>query len=353
MVQPEAKLPQNPMTPEEKTEAKAEAMTMLSQINYIIGRIQESGEGFMNTAPEVSNLTKKSVGRVLFPSPLLAGKQDIRQWLVDKWGEVGNRMFNIMVEDGGGVHVFFQGIPYPCKGFHYNDTVEIVDEVKKTAMGFLRGFFGGFRKNKIKMGLFVLLFRGQFFEIAKEVLQELDYRMARIRQKPNMYCRSGREVFRTFNKMMLWHPQWEKQWKEIRNIVCMAWEYDDAYRYPAQDVFEEFDRERAKKDIIGELSRLLDIYIERDNRGTAQKFLRIKRLLTFLRFFPKYRKLLQIFILELDVNQIKLDEADCFHSQYKWGYNWRVGKAYQKYQMENPDGEPIEDWLKNLKNKDV
>lgn len=332
-------------TPEEVQEAKAEMFNFISQVNYILSRIRETKEGFMNTAPEVPNPQKKSVGRVLFPNPKLVDNIEIRKWLRDSWGEIeGDKVFNLMVEDGGGVHVFFQGVQWPCKGFNYNDTVECVDEVKKTAMAFLRGFVGGFEKSKVKMILFILFFRKQFSEIAENLLQELDYRMHAVKQKPERYCKSGREIYRVFNQMTVWYPDKKKILEELRNIVCMTWEYDDAYRYPGQDIFEEFDREKAKKDIIGELSKLIDIYISRDYRGTAQKFGRIKKLVYLLRFSKKYREMLRRFFLELDINRTKLDEADYYHAQYKWNYDWKVGKAHQRFQsIVNPDREPDED----------
>jgi len=346
MVQPEAQVLRKPKTPEEMMEAKAEAMTMLSQINYILGRIQESNEGFMNTSPETPSPDKKSVSRVLFPSPKMAQDENVKKWLFDKYGEDGNRIFRMMIEDGAGVHTFFTNTVYPCKGFHYNDTVEIVDEVKKTLMGFLRGFFGGMKRNPIKMVVFLLFFRGQFQVIFNELLMELNTRLGRVQQKPQYYCMSGRELYRTFNKMIIWYPRWKTQIEYIRNIVCMIWEYDDAYRYPAQDVFEEFNPENARKDIIGEIRRLINVYMERDFRGTSLKFERISKLLVLIRCMPKYRQALERFFLELDINQIKLDEADCYHSQYKWGYDWKAGKAYQKYQIVNPDGEPDSDIAK-------
>ena len=203
----------------------------------------------------------------------------------------------------------------------YGDNVEIVDEVKKTGMAFLRGFFGGMEKNKVKMLLFALLFRKQFENILFDLLSEMDYRISRILQRPEIYCTSGRELYRVFDLIAIWEPEWKKNIEHLRNIICMVWEYDDAYRYPGQDVMAEMDKDAIRKDVVAELGRLIDIYVSRDDRGTAQKFKRIKKLMFLLRFTPKIKETLQRFFLELKVERLVLDDADYYHAKYKEGYD--------------------------------
>ncbi len=250
----------------------------------------------MQTKPS-TDPTKKSITRVIFP-------------------------------DEGGVLTYFDKTDSPAKGFCYGETVETVDEVKKTLVAFLRGFFVGLKHSRVKMILFVLLFRKQFMILFDELLVRLDQRMNRVRQKPERYCTCAREVYRVFNLMMIWYPIWKIVIKHLRNIICMILEYDDAYRYPFQDVMPEFNRDAGKKNIIKELKRVLDFEIKWDGRGVAEKFEWLKKILFLLNFNKNLKEAVGRFFLELDLDRIKMDKDDMFHARFKWGYNWEHRDDY-------------------------
>lgn len=283
-------------------EKKAEAFGFIQKINFILAKIRETNTGMMETEPS-DNPNKKSIQKVTFP-------------------------------EEGGVLVHFEGEKHPKKGFPYSETVETVDEVKKTGMAFLRGFFGGMKYGKVRMVLFALLFRKQFMAISIDLLAELDYRMYRVRQKPERYCTCAREIYRVFNKMIIWYPKWEKILGQVRNIICMILEYDDAYRYPFQDVMPELNKDAVRKDVGKEIKRILDFEMKWDHRGvaekgTAKKFEKIGKLLFLLKFSKKIKVAIMRFFLELDLDKIKLDEDDRYHARYKWHYDWdHLGDKY-------------------------
>lgn len=286
---------------------QAFAYQFISKINYILQRIRVSEEGMMQT-------------KATEPVSADSEKPDDKKVSVEK----------VLFPDEGGVYVRYTNVEHPSKGFLQAETVEIVDEVKKTMMALMRGVFGGMQKSKLRMLLFMIAFRKQFESILFELLAEMDYRMLRILQRPERYCISGREIYRVFNLLMKWYPSWKDNLEHLRNIVCMIWEYDDAYRYPGQDVIVEINKDAIRKDVVKEVSRIIDIYLERDDRGTAQKFRRIKKLMFLTRFMPKLREIMMRFFLELKVENMGLDDADFFHAKYKEGYNWNHANRKQK-----------------------
>jgi len=290
---------------------KAGAFEFMQKINFILAKIRETNIGMMETKPS-TDPSKQSISNVIFPPE-------------------------------GGVMTHFDGLEHPAKGFCYGETVETVDEVKKTVMSFLTGFYDGLRESKIKMVLFVLLFRKQFIKIFITLIEKLDYRMRRVRQKPEMYCICAREVYRAFNLMMIWYPDWKSIVECIRNIICMVLEYDDAYRYPFQDVVPELDKDACRKDVIGEIKRLLDIEVKWDHRSSALKFKRIEKLIFLLKFNKKLKEAVKRFLLELDLDKIKMDEDDRFHAKFKWGYNWDHIKNYDPRQKPKKEEEKKEE----------
>lgn len=289
---------------------KAGAFEFIQKINFILAKVRESNVGMMETKPS-DDPSKQTIAKVLFPPE-------------------------------GGVLTYFDGIEHPAKGFCYGETVETVDEVKKTGMAFLKGLFHGLEHNKVKMILFMLLFRKQFTIMFIDLLQRLDYRMRRMRQKPERYCLCARELYRVFNLMAIWYPNWKNTIGNLRNIICMALEYDDAYRYPFQDVVPEFNKDAGRKDIVGEIKRILELEIKWDHRkGTFQKFEKIKKLIFLLRFQKELKEAVKRFFLELDLDKIKMDEADRFHAKFKEGYNWSHKENYEKEKKEKEKGEEI------------
>ena len=273
---------------------KAGAFEFVQKINFILARIREAGVGVMETTPS-TDPNKQTISKVIFPNE-------------------------------GGVFTYFDKLDHPAKGFCYGETVETVDEVKKTMMAFLTGLFESLSKNKIKTILFVLFFRKQFETMGRRLVIQLDYRMRRVRQKPERYCICAREFYRVFNLMATWYPKYKTEIESFRNIWCMILEYDDAYRYTLQDVLPEFNKDVAGKDIIQEVKKILDMTLERDDRGLFIKFLQIRKMLFLLKFSKKTRIMMERFFSAIDLDRIKMDEDDKFHSSFKVDYDWGASK---------------------------
>lgn len=285
---------------EERKEEKAGAFEFMQKINSILAKIRVSDTGIMETNPDkVVNKNKMVITKVLLPPE-------------------------------GGVYTCFDELEHPIKGFCYGETVETVDEVKKTMMSFLTGFFESMTKSTVKTIIFAILFRKQFELMARRFVVQLDYRMRRVLQKPERYCIMAREFYRVFNKMAIWYPEYEKEINSFRNIWCMTMEYDDAYRYTFQDVLVEFDKDAAREDIVKEIKKILDLTLERDDRGLFIKFTQIRKLLFLVNYDKNIKQMLTRFFLELDLNKLQMDEGDLQHAKFKPGYNWTHEENYQK-----------------------
>ena len=235
-------------------EQKAGAFEFMQKINGILAKIRVSDTGLMETNPnKVEDKNKMSISKVLFP-------------------------------EEGGVFTCFEEVKHPVKGFCYGETVETVDEVKKTMMSFMTGFFDSMSQSKVKAIMFAIFFRKTFTAIAKKFVVQLDYRMRRVLQKPERYCICAREFYRVFNLMATWYPEQAKEINSFRNIWCMMLEYDDAYRYTFQDVLVELDKDTVKKDVVKEIKKIIDLILERDDRGLFIKFTQVRKLLFLINY---------------------------------------------------------------------
>lgn len=304
------------MTKNQRVENKSEkeiAFEFLQKINFLLGRIRKNNMGIMETAknnPEKPEKNKKFVEKVLFP-------------------------------ETGGVLSYYNGMKYPVKGFAYGDTVETVDMVKKISMGLMNGVYKTF-SNKIKAALILLLVRKQMFILVKTMIKEFDVSLSRFLQADDKYCKSGREIFRVFDYLKIKYNN--PIFDNLRNIICMIWEYDDAYRYTFQDILEDLDKKALKRNPAKELSRILSLITEREisvtknktveETRTAWKFEKIKRLLFLLNLIPSLKRMVIDFFLELNLNEIKMDEGDRYHASFKPGYDWRYKREEEKEVVE-------------------
>ena len=107
-------------------------------------------------------------------------------------------------------------------------------------------------------------------------------------------------------------------------------EYDDAYRYTFQDVLAELDKDVARKDIVKEIKKILDLTLERDDRGLFIKFTQIRKLLFLINYDKNIKQMLTRFFVELDLHKIEMDEDDLYHAKFKPGYNWTHEENFKK-----------------------
>ena len=97
----------------------------------------------------------------------------------------------------------------------------------------------------------------------------------------------------------------------IVNAITLIFEYDNAYRYRAQDILPLIDKEKLKGYFLTrkEILRVFDIYLEKDGECRV-KMTEFKKILQVLLFIPQINKLARNIIKDLNMDKIKFDEAD-------------------------------------------
>lgn len=213
----------------------------------------------------------------------------------------------------GGILSYYNEYPYPRKGFPISKVVEKVGVVKKVLMSVLYGL----TKSKIILGLTILLFRKDLVLAYSELIEKLRSIIIFHALKPNRYCKSVRELYKAF----------DTEDAGLRDIVCMIFEFDDAYRYRFQDVIGELDKKNFEKNPILELERLLLLVEYRDNDPRLKTSFRKVRQALFVAFFSKFfREKIINFFSKINPENIKLDEEDLYYAKSKvvgtYGYKY-------------------------------
>lgn len=142
----------------------------------------------------------------------------------------------------------------------------------------------------------------------------------------------------TLGYYLLKDEYWQESTKEIRrtlskhfepsivDAISLVYEYDDGYRYPAQDVLSELQ----KANLTGfrgtrrEILRLADIYIERAECNQDHKLRKLKKVLGLALLIPKINKLAKEVLLELDIDKVKFDECDKYWVSRRKIYKYNI-----------------------------
>lgn len=228
----------------------------------------------------------------------------------------------------GGILTWMSGHSEPYKGFPFFEMVEKIDIVKKLTRAVFSSFFHSLkRRNKVQL-LFVAFVPWLLMDAAKAGIYTFYRVVQRFRVKPLRYCDSMRELHRAFGVIEFMNePYGDKEVRlQVRDLMCMIMEFDNAYRYRFQDIIVELDKAAVRRNPGKEINRLLTIMQGRektqdirDTWALAKKFLPI-----FLFFNRKIRRSLVAVLTELDLEKVALSKEDQHYcrprSDYKFGF---------------------------------
>mgnify|MGYP001579977069 FL=1 len=164
----------------------------------------------------------------------------------------------------GGLFTFMDGHPYPYRGFPYNEFVERIDLVKKIGRGFTSGLYHQL-KRRPKLLLVTLIPALWFLKdlFYAEVYTNWKF-LERFKLKAFRYSLAVQDLHRAFSIPRKENDTEQKLRYELRDIVCMVLEFDNAYRFRYQDVIVELDRAALQKRPRQEIARLLTIMSSRE-----------------------------------------------------------------------------------------
>lgn len=137
----------------------------------------------------------------------------------------------------------------------------------------------------------------------------------------------GKEI-KTERPLSSYHPGEAIKDKKLRILVPLikfiettvfCVDYDTAYRFSSQDAFSNLNK---NNDPIKELERIVNILATRYTGYESKKIKAFGKLIPFLRFSPLLKRILANFFQELNVEKVKLDEADWYFCLRRSRYNF-------------------------------
>ncbi len=115
-------------------------------------------------------------------------------------------------------------------------------------------------------------------------------------------------------------------------FMCVL-EFDNAYRYRAQDLIGEY---RLKEPPRKEIKRLLELLNKRDlpEKGwsTYGKFKKLITPILWLLLIPKFKRAFKKAIEAVDLNKVRFDNNDRFHFAFWRGYDYEGKTWAERYE---------------------
>lgn len=245
------------------------------------------------------------------------------------------------VREGQGLFTLIRGHKYPLKGYYWTDKqggpLFALGQIKKYLICQLRLF----SKFKLVMVGVLLLGRKRFINaFIKELNRFSEPLLQPYILKEEMYCTIARESERLVGNFLtnLGFEEVAPLFAfTIKNIV----QFDDSYRLMLGDTFAEVNEEALFNNPEKELLRLVNIMLERrsEHERAFEKFSEnlgaVKKLLYVLKI--KYVRDSLLSALQVaDLENLKIDEIDKYHTLYKGGHMYG-GKT---------DHERLLEWVK-------
>ena len=156
------------------------------------------------------------------------------------------------IDKGGGALSYLSNRAEPYRGIPITEAVEALAIVKKAIPILMSNFYN--KKLKIFAGLLFIFSRKRFFKLINKIMSaSIDFSfpaLQKYRFKPHRYSQAVQEVYRLFDLLIEreggLRSEKQEMWGKIRDVTCMALEFDNAYRFRFQDIISNLDVEKIK-----------------------------------------------------------------------------------------------------------
>jgi len=209
-----------------------------------------------------------------------------------------------MVTENGWETKYF-GIATPFKGKTDNDIIDRVTITKKAFWEIIN--LWPLRMGKIIHSLWVIY-------ICEGGLKSRCYR-------DHEFCPACREIIRAGRKIVK-----SEEERDLINCGAMILQLSSSYRVRGQDMAGEIDKINLKTAFLKELWRIRKLMLGRE-KAEKKKMGLLLNLFILAAIFK--RKMVYDFLMELDIDKVKLDKMDWYYCLRRPSYNFR-GKTIEE-----------------------
>lgn len=238
-----------------------------------------------------------------------------------------NPLVKVEMPESGGVLTWMLNNELPYKGFPFFEFVDKIDTIKKIQRAALSSLYHSTKKRSWFQLARLALVPWLFGDLVKAYVYIFYRQIDRFKVRPLRYSDAIRELHRAFSYEELDEQVSEQAFRnQLRDIICMVLEFDNAYRFRFQDIIVELDKEKLAKNPTKEILRLLAELSSRELVQEVKDTWKLARyfLPTYLRFNKPLRLSIVRVLTALDMEKVKLTPEDIQFSitrkDYKFGF---------------------------------
>lgn len=251
----------------------------------------------------------------------------------------------------GGTFTYAQGYKYPLKGFPEIETLGQIATNKRVVISSIRLT----SKSPFKYLLPLLI------PFKKKVIKHIVYWLdeiyiADLKKKvlPHKeFSQFSKEILRVLIPMVTTKDQ-EYKVKIINCIYLfvMFFEFDFAYRYRAQDLFDELNKDRLNQNPRKEINRLLNLAVVRNNdTSQSSKTRTLTKLISLvLLMSPSSLKLVKEALNEIKREEVIPDLFDRYHMSRYFDYNFEGKDYYERIKFKEEEDKDFHEQVADLPN---
>lgn len=223
-----------------------------------------------------------------------------------------NALQRVEFPEEGGVLTYMEGYELPYRGFPLAEIVEKIDVMKKLAKASLSGLYHALKDRRLML---IVLFPAIF--VFRDLIYSGVYTFYRLierfKLKSVRMSRCMRELHRAFSAD---RPREGEKMTTLRtmlrDVICNVLEFDNAYRFRAQDIFAEIDSIALKRSPVKELTRLLTLMQSRETTQEIRDTWKLARMFVslYLRFDRKLLRMIVDVLSSINIEQFKLTPED-------------------------------------------
>mgnify|MGYP001594517610 CR=1 FL=1 len=218
--------------------------------------------------------------------------------------------------EGGGVFTKFYGCSILYQGTIVRDITDRVATIKRVILEDLRLVVS--KPVRYVLPTLMLAWRKILGSAVIRLLRIYDADLIKWELKEKELSAAGREILRVGLKIFARYEgfftktnknQENHSVRKLMYCLVMLMEGDHAYFHRFRDAFSNLNKENPPRK---EILRITDILIEREKSSIVSKFKLVRKLLFYALLLPEIKNLAKEFIQEVNVDKIKLDEADMY-----------------------------------------
>lgn len=224
-----------------------------------------------------------------------------------------------------GNFVYYHGCPFPSKTVAPVEAIYAIVPIKRRLINTLKIL--SLKEGRLLVfGLLLTRKKSALINKILSYFNEEAYLTAAPWYQDGYYCKIVKEI-QAFTRAFLisfgidYHVA-----SDTAETVGLMFEYDNAYRYRIHDLFNETNREALLKSFPKEIERLFRIYVKRDtilssNQRILHSFKVVSSILKYAWKVPALKRALTTGINAINWDNIKMDEADIYHTLLYGDYN--------------------------------